>query len=71
VLPQLAAASQFSRRAFTADQRAARGPKTGPVGHQMISHSSSYPYARPEITHRDEWNVHRWIKPRITPIIYG
>jgi hypothetical protein len=31
-LPQLAAAAQVSRRACAPDRRAARGPKTGPVG---------------------------------------
>jgi hypothetical protein len=32
----------------------------------MVSHSSSYPYARPGMTYCDEWKVRRWIKPRIT-----
>ena len=62
-----ATAAQVSRRACAPDRSAARGSKTRPApsATQMISHSSSYPYARPEITHRDEWNVRRWTKPRL------
>jgi hypothetical protein len=70
-LPQLAAAAQVSRRACAPDRSARPRPEDRPPSAtQMISHSSSYPYARPGMTHRDEWNVRRWIKPRILPAKY-
>ena len=40
-----------------------------PPATHLVSHPSSYPAARAGMTHRDERNVRRWIKPRISPII--
>jgi integrase/recombinase XerD len=56
--------SPVSRRACARTQRACPRPedRPPPTTH-VVSHPSSYPAARPGMTHRDERNVRRRIKP--------
>jgi hypothetical protein len=58
----------FSRRAYAADRRACLRPEDRPA--PATAHPAALP-PEPGIARRDDRNVRRWTKPRISPTMRG